>query len=76
MATADSLSNTGLASTLISFLLNAGFQLIWSALNILQIISFMSVCKMKLPANSSELFDKILGIVTFDVIPEAAYGPI
>ena len=36
----------------------------------------MSACKVKLPANSREFFEKILGIVTFDIIPEEIYGPV
>lgn len=55
--------------------MNASFSLIWSALNILQIISFMVVSKLKIPAVTNVLYEQILKLVTFDVIPEEYYTP-
>ena len=56
--------------------MNAAFGFIWSALNILQIISFMIISKVKLPGVTNELYEPILKIVTFDVVPESIYGPL
>ena len=65
-----------LVNIVITYLMNAVMSQVWSAANILQIIAFMSVIKMKFPSSSVELFEMILGLVTFDIIPEEFYEPI
>ena len=52
------------------------FTLIWSALNILQIISFMVISKVRLPSVTNVLYEQILQIVTFEIVPEDFYAPL
>ena len=49
---------------------------VWSATNILQIITHMILIRMKFPANPQFLFEQIKSLVTFEIIPEDIYGPL
>lgn len=51
------LRNSGIINIFLSYLMNTSLSLIWTALNILQIISFMVISKLKIPAVTNVLFE-------------------
>lgn len=69
----DKLEVVSLGQLAITWLLGASMSQVWSAANILQIVAFMIVSKVKFPSNSMSFFGIILDFVTFDVVPEDMY---
>lgn len=58
----------GAAGFLISFLLSAGFHLLWSLLNELQLLIHMPIFSITFPANAMTFYGSIAQIAQFDVI--------
>lgn len=62
-------------SIIINYLLQAAFSQIWSAAYALQLITYLTLINIMYPQCTSDLFETLINLAAFDLIPEDQYQP-
>ena len=55
----------------LSFLITFSLNFLWSMINCLQMIVYLPLLNITLPANVNTLFTILIEVATFDIIPES-----
>ena len=63
-----------LFNVVLAYLMNSAMSLVWSATNTLQLVThFALISLVRYPSCTTNMFEAILKIVTFELIPESIY---
>ena len=75
--TTDGLIYVSLTNAALAFVLNSAMSKIWSATNTLQVMTqFALISLVKYPSSTTNMFEAIITIVTFELVPEEYYEPL
>lgn len=66
-----------LFNVVLAYLMNSAMSLVWSATNTLQLVThFALISLVRYPPCTTNMFEAIIKIVTFELIPESIYAPL
>ena len=66
-----------LFNVVLAYLMNSAMSLVWSATNTLQLVThFALISLVRYPSCTTNMFEAILRIVTFELIPQNIYAPL
>lgn len=75
--TTNGLIAVSLTNVVLAYLMNSAMSKIWSATNTLQLMSqFALISLVKYPSSTTNMFEAIIKIVTFELVPEEYYEPL
>ena len=74
--TTETLNNALVLNALLSYAFNSVMGLVWSAANILQVITLYPSIDVTFSPNTIEMFSSIYNVVSFDLLPWVIMGPI
>eukprot|EP00347_Sterkiella_histriomuscorum_P013544 403364306 len=67
--TSDAVSTIVIGNFVLNLLLATSLQYLWGMINALQLILHMPLFKVNFPSNTNFVFNQIISVSTFDVIP-------